>query len=179
MKNILLLYASLEGQTAKIAARLRDHLVDAGAAVTLANVTDAAAMQGIDPAAFDMLVFGASIHVGKIEKPMANYINSHSAVIGSRKRSLFIVLMAAATEDDERREASLAVVRRNVTSRLHVPFDDIEMIAGAVKYTQYNWFIKWVMKSIAKKEGGSTDTSRDHEYTDWRQVAEYARRLVK
>jgi len=55
----------------------------------------------------------------------------------------------------------------------------MEMIAGALKYTQYNFFIKWVMKGIARKEGGSTDTSRDHEYTDWEQVTAYARRLAE
>jgi len=67
----------------------------------------------------------------------------------------------------------------NVSARLEVDFDDMEMIAGALKYTQYNFFIKWVMKGIARKEGGSTDTSRDHEYTDWEQVTAYARRLAE
>lgn len=178
MQKILLLYASLEGQTAKIAGRLRELLDEEGTRVTLASLTDSQAMAAIDLADFDKLVFGASIHVGKIEPAMTAYINRHSAVIGKKPRSLFIVLMAAATADAERREQSLAEVRRNVTGRLHVPFADVEMIAGALKYTQYNWFIRWVMKGIAKKEGGSTDTSRDHEYTDWRQVAAYAQRLA-
>ena len=39
--------------------------------------------------------------------------------------------------------------------------------AGALKYTQYNWLKRALIKHIAKKEGGSTDTSQDHEYTDW------------
>ncbi len=73
--------------------------------------------------------------------------------------------------------ASLEGQTAKVAERLRAPFAYIEMIAGALKYTQYNWFIRWVMKGIARKEGGSTDTSRDHEYTDWRQVAAYARRL--
>ena len=34
-------------------------------------------------------------------------------------------------------------------------------------YTQYNVLIRFVMKRIAKHAGGATDTSRDHEYTDW------------
>ena len=28
------------------------------------------------------------------------------------------------------------------------------------------------MRSIAKKEGGSVDTDKDHEYTDWTKVKE-------
>jgi menaquinone-dependent protoporphyrinogen oxidase len=34
-------------------------------------------------------------------------------------------------------------------------------------YSKYNWFIRFVMKRIARRAGASTDTSRDHEFTDW------------
>ena len=40
-------------------------------------------------------------------------------------------------------------------------------VADALRYTQYNWLVRLVMKHISKTEGVSTDTSRDHEYTDW------------
>jgi menaquinone-dependent protoporphyrinogen oxidase len=43
----------------------------------------------------------------------------------------------------------------------------IKTVAGALPYTQYNFFIRWVMKRIVAKEGGDTDTSRDYVYTDW------------
>ena len=54
-------------------------------------------------------------------------------------------------------------------------------VAGALPYTRYNWFIRQVMKRIAAKAGGDTDTTRDYEYTDWpdlRGFAEYFGRLV-
>jgi menaquinone-dependent protoporphyrinogen IX oxidase len=31
---------------------------------------------------------------------------------------------------------------------------------------------------IARREGASTDTSRDHEYTDWRMVEQLAREMI-
>ncbi len=40
-------------------------------------------------------------------------------------------------------------------------------VAGALSYTKYNCLIRFVMKRIAKAQGASTDTSRDHELTDW------------
>jgi menaquinone-dependent protoporphyrinogen oxidase len=40
-------------------------------------------------------------------------------------------------------------------------------VAGALAYSKYNFFIKLVMKAIARKAGGPTDTSRDYEFTDW------------
>jgi len=45
--------------------------------------------------------------------------------------------------------------------------EHIEAVAGALRYTKYNFVLRFVMKQIAKRAGGSTDTSRDHEYTDW------------
>ena len=46
--------------------------------------------------------------------------------------------------------------------------------AGSVKYTQYNFVTRYIMKLISRREGGSTDTSRDHEYTDWESVERFA-----
>jgi len=40
-------------------------------------------------------------------------------------------------------------------------------VAGALSYTKYNFLVRFVMKRIAKAQGASTDTSRDHELTDW------------
>jgi menaquinone-dependent protoporphyrinogen oxidase len=34
-------------------------------------------------------------------------------------------------------------------------------------YTKYNFLIRFVMKRIARQAGASTDTSHDHDYTDW------------
>ncbi len=51
-------------------------------------------------------------------------------------------------------------------------------VAGALLYRQYNFFIRWVMKRIARHEGGSTDTSRDHVYTNWEALDAFAREFA-
>jgi menaquinone-dependent protoporphyrinogen oxidase len=52
--------------------------------------------------------------------------------------------------------------------------DVSEVFAGALMYSEYNWLVRMVMKSIARHEGGSTDTSHDTEYTDWTEVDRFA-----
>ncbi len=56
-------------------------------------------------------------------------------------------------------------------------------VAGALFYTKYNPLVRMVLKRIAKKAGGATDTSRDYEYTDWaaleRIVEDFAGQLPK
>ncbi len=177
MKRILILYATRQGQTAKIAERIGKHLAEAGATVLLCNAADKATQASLDLDAFDLLVFGASMHAGGLEKELTRFIKSHRDEIATKKRSFFLVLMSAATKDPVRRAASLADALAKMNARIEVPFDDLEMIAGALMYTKYPLPIKWIMRHIAKQEGGSTDTSTDHEYTDWEQVRRYAERL--
>ena len=41
-------------------------------------------------------------------------------------------------------------------------------------YTQYGSFKNLVMRWIAKRAGGDTDTTRDREYTDWAALDAFA-----
>jgi len=54
-----------------------------------------------------------------------------------------------------------------------------EGIAGAIAYTRYNPFVRWQMRRICAKVGGPTDTSRDHELTDWTQVQRFAEAFAR
>ena len=178
MLRVLLLFASREGQTAKIAARISEHLELAGHVVSLVDAADSAATQAIDLASWDLLVFGASMHAGGLEKELVQFVNANAGLIEARPRSFFLVSLSAANKDPEQLAASLADARQKMQRQLSVTFTDAEMIAGALVYSKYSLLVKWVMKKIAAKAGGETDTSRDYEYTDWQQVEQYAERLA-
>ena len=49
---------------------------------------------------------------------------------------------------------------------------------GAISFTKYNVLLRWIMKRISQKKGGPTDTSKDHELTNWAQVEEFATRVM-
>ena len=55
----------------------------------------------------------------------------------------------------------------------------IELVAGALPYTRYNFLIRFIMRRIVKKEGGDIDTSRNYEYTDWPAVDRFAAEFVE
>lgn len=176
--RILILFATRQGQTGKVATRLSQLLREQGTDVRLVDAQDSTAVDSLDLDSFDLLVFGGSMHAGGIERELVAFINRHEPKIGSMPRSFFLVLLSPATKDPELRERWLADARSRMDDQLNVPFDDVEMIAGALSYSKYSLPVKWVMKRIARKAGGSTDTSRDHEYTDWVQVERYAGSLV-
>jgi menaquinone-dependent protoporphyrinogen oxidase len=54
---------------------------------------------------------------------------------------------------------------------------ETKVVAGALKYTRYNFVERWLMKRIVRKAGGDTDTSRDYEYTDWADLQLFADRF--
>ena len=45
---------------------------------------------------------------------------------------------------------------------------------GALPYRKYGWFMRFVMKRISRASGHTTDTSRNHDFTDWDVVREFA-----
>ena len=51
----------------------------------------------------------------------------------------------------------------------------VSCVAGRLAYTRYSFITRWFMRRIAGKEGASTDTSRDHELTDWTALTEQSR----
>ena len=54
--------------------------------------------------------------------------------------------------------------------------EQIEAIAGALVYTQYNIFIRHMMKLIQKQQGRTQlDTSRDYDFTDLGAIRTLAR----
>jgi menaquinone-dependent protoporphyrinogen oxidase len=54
----------------------------------------------------------------------------------------------------------------------------VKPVAGALLYTHYNPFLRFVMKRIAGRSGGSTDTAHDHDYTDWTALERFVREFV-
>ena len=179
MKNVLILYATRYGQTEKIADAIARHLQNLNVSVQLVNARDLSTAGELDVDAFDLLVFGASMHAGGLEPEVVGFVNRHVDQIERKPRSFFLVLLSAAVKDPALRADWLEDARNKMSEQLQVEFEDIEMIAGALAYTKYVLPIKWVMKRIAIKAGEDTDTRRDYEYTEWEQVERYAERLAK
>jgi menaquinone-dependent protoporphyrinogen oxidase len=87
---------------------------------------------------------------------------------------MFQVSMTSAGTDPARVAKAQELMQKLVDGGGVQP-DLLAMFAGAIKYSQYGWVMKRVMRSIARREGNDTDMTRDHEYTDWDAVDRFAR----
>jgi menaquinone-dependent protoporphyrinogen oxidase len=166
--KILILYGTTEGQTRKIAHFIEAILHNAGHQVTIADTTaEPPATNG-----YDAVLIGSSIHMHKYQSAVKHYIKKHVAHLNQMPSAFFSVSLAAASGlEDENRE-----VQKITTDFLEQtgwkPLMTAQ-IAGALKYTEYDYFKRIMMKMISKKEGGATDTSQDYEYTNWDEVTKF------
>jgi menaquinone-dependent protoporphyrinogen oxidase len=176
--RVLLLYATREGQTEKVARRIGEVMRGLGAELLSMNAGSGNQPGDEELQRFDLLLFGASMHAGGIEAELVEFIEQHQDRIRRQRRHFFLVLLSAAARDPELRQRWLGDARSKVDAQLTLRFDDIEMIAGALRYSRYPLPLKWLMRRIARQAGEGTDIDRDYEYTDWQQVDDYARRMV-
>ena len=173
--RILIVYGSRYGQTARIANRIRQVLAERDFAVSLYQ-GDALPI-GCRPDDYDGVLVGASMVFGKYQPYVREFVVRHGPALTRIPTGFFAVSGAAGSANPaERAEAE----RRLEAFCVETGWQPLlrVSVAGAIRYTKYNFVLRWVMKRISRKEGGSTDTSRDHEYTDWVQVEQFADRFA-
>jgi len=174
--HILILYASLEGQTAKIASHIAQVLRNKDHKVTYQTVDNLPA--DFDLGVFDAAIIAGSIHMSHYSKLLTKFVKQHIDILNSIPTALITVCMAIHSKIPESRlEASRFGATLSKETGWHPTLK--ATFAGAVKYTQYNFITRFIMKKISQKEGGSTDTSHDHEYTDWEAVARFAEQFAR
>jgi menaquinone-dependent protoporphyrinogen oxidase len=166
--NALVVFHSVDGQVEKIASRVAEHLRGRGADVTMASAAEAPAPDG-----FDVVVLGDSIHVSHHSKELTAYLRAHVGSLNEMPAALFQVSLISAGEGERPERLAHGLVDELLADTGFDP-DLVGLFAGAVLYRRYGWVKRRIMRSIVAREGGDTDISQDHEYTDWQAVDQFA-----
>ncbi len=170
MANALIVYATREGQTEKVARRIANVLRSSGSAVDL---VDADHLPALDPSGFDLIIVGSPVRAQGYLRSVVRFVRKHRVTLERVPSAFFSVGLAVVSKTSDGRAQTREVVERFVRKTGWRP-QRVELFAGALPYSKYNSLIRFVMRRIASKEGGDTDTSRDYEYTDWRAVDAFA-----
>jgi menaquinone-dependent protoporphyrinogen oxidase len=168
MADVLIVYGTSEGQTAKIAEVIADVIRDLG---HKADAVDIKTLSETLPRGYDGLIIGASIHMGKHDKHVVEFVrNNHDTL--DRVPSAFFSVSLAAHGDTE--EAEGYVAQFEAETGWHP--DGIALFSGALLYTSYGFMKRHLMKKIAGDKPGhlGLDTSRDYVYTEWDAVKRFA-----
>jgi menaquinone-dependent protoporphyrinogen oxidase len=177
------LFATREGHTRRIAERIA---LDLRAHGTEVDVFDVRTGGPVSWPAYSAAVVAASVHLGRHEPEMIAFVRRHRTELERLSAAFISVTLSEAGAEnlmrsDAERERAAADVERMIDVFVHDtgwrPRRTLP-VAGALTYSRYNIFVRFIMKRIARTAGAPTDTSRDYEFTNWpaldRFVAELA-----
>lgn len=170
--RVLVVHHTVEGQTARIAGRIGELLRSEQLEVTEATVAD-----DPDPAGYDLVVIGGSIHVGRHSPELVTYLTARAGALAAVPTALFQVSLTSVDDTpDSAAEAGGLVAA--LCEETGLDPDLVARFAGALAYTRYGWMKRRMMQQLMKRSGGETDTTRDHDYTDWSAVEGFAADLA-
>lgn len=169
MSRFLVLYGTDEGQTAKVATRIGDVLTRRGHDVTVICADGRTPDLAVD--SYDAILVGASIHVGKHQPEILEFVRDHRGVLAERPTAFFQVSLSSATEEGQAQAAGYVDAFIDDTG-WHP--DRIGLFGGALRYSEYGFLKRLLMKQIAKRQLPGAETGEDVEFTDWYEVEAFA-----
>jgi len=176
MANVLVAFATHDGQTRKVAVRIATVLRVRHHAVELLDL-GRPPPETLDLSQFQAVLLGSPIRAQGYLRPVVRFVQSHRTELERLPTLFFSVGLAVLSRTGDGRAQTMRIVERLVAETGWHP-QRVELVAGALPYTRYNFLVRFVMRRISRKEGGDTDTSRDYEYTDWAAVDRFAAEFV-
>ena len=170
MARIAIVFGSVDGHTARVAERIGATLVRAGHAVDVAPAGPPGAADSL--AQYDAVIVGSSIRYGHHRPQVEALVRANLGAIVARPNAFFSVSLSAGGPGA--RPAAASGFVEEFVERTGWQPRSVALFAGALRYTHYNPFIRFMMRLIVGAAGGETDTSRDYEYTDWDAVDRFA-----
>jgi menaquinone-dependent protoporphyrinogen oxidase len=146
MATILVVYASHDGQTRRIAdwvatvIQARGHLVE---------LLDAAQdSQDRDLSRFQAVLIGSPIRAQGYLRPVVRFIQSHRTALDALPTLFFSVGLAIVSKTHDGRAQTMRLVEKLVAETGWRP-GRVELVAGALQYSRYNFLVRFVMRRIA------------------------------
>jgi menaquinone-dependent protoporphyrinogen oxidase len=172
MAKILVVYGTAYGQTERIARRIVNCLTSRGHGVCIYKGDCLPNHLRLDD--FDACVIAGSIIRGRHQRYIRDFARRNRGYLNS-VRSAFASVSGAAQGSPEQARGYLDEFLQETgwQPRFAASF------AGAMAYTQYGPLLRWITRVVSRRRGGPTDTTRDHDFTDWVAVDRFAERLAK
>lgn len=175
MAKILVLYATVEGQTRKIARFIADHLQKRRNAVTVADAADLPF--DLEPAAFDAVIVASPVHMNRHHGAVVHFAKKRAAALQSRPSAFISVSIHAISDDPDEREEMRRYVDDFCKDAAWLPHA-VHYAAGALRFTEYDFFKRLAARRVSKEQGFATGLKDDYEFTDWTALARFIDEFV-
>ncbi|MCG7783299.1 menaquinone-dependent protoporphyrinogen IX dehydrogenase [Lelliottia amnigena] len=170
----LILFSTRDGQTREIASYLASELKEQGIYADVVNLNRAEEIVWQD---YDRVVIGASIRYGHFHPAVDRFVKKHAATLNAMPSAFYSVNLVA-RKAEKRTPQTNSYTRKFLLSSPWQP-KLCAVFAGALRYPRYRWLDRFMIRLIMKMTGGETDTTKEVVYTDWLQVASFAREIAQ
>lgn len=177
MSKIAIVISTKYGQTRKIARRIEERLRLKSHQVLLIEPDKNSKNYELSVSQQDVVVFGAPVYAGKFSKSLTKWANEHASELTKVSTAFFSVSLNAADTRPEARKEDQRLISEFLSATHLNPAVTTSLI-GTVHYRKYGLLTRWLLRNICRKAGGPTDTSRDHELTDWVAVDAFADQIA-
>jgi len=171
MTRIPVFFATTEGHTRRIAEAIASVLREQGFQSEAVSVSDCD--ESFDWSTAVNAVVGASLHRGRHQPSVERFVRREAQRLRARPAAFFSVSLSAGSRNPIEVAAANDIASRFLRLTEWQPHR-VVCFPGKLAYTQYGFLKRWIMRRIAEREGGPTDTGRDHDLTDWKAVREFA-----
>ncbi|PYB71351.1 flavodoxin domain-containing protein [Rhizobium wuzhouense] len=160
---ILVGYASVEGQSRKIAERVAAEVEAAGDRALLLDIGLGGEYALGHPEA---AILCAPIHAARYPAAFVAFVRQEAEWLNSVPSAFISVTLLIRSELEEERQEAQHFPDGLLSETGWKPAM-VHNAAGALRYSEYDFFKRWMMKRMAAQEKAPTDIHHDHEFTDW------------
>jgi menaquinone-dependent protoporphyrinogen oxidase len=173
--RILIVYGTTEGHTRDLCHFAAQALHEAGHPTAVEPAAPDPTQP--DPAPYDAVFLAASLHVGRYQAPLVAYARAQHEALNAKPSAFISVSFSAAGDNLDDWEGIEQCLAKFAHETLWTP-KAVHQAAGAIRYSQYDFFKRLAIKFIAARRGQHTVTSQDYDLTDYealrRFVVEFA-----
>lgn len=172
--HVLIIFGTVEGHTRKIARNLSATVQSLGHQAT---VFDAGDLGDVDLDVADAIIVCAPVHIGTFPTAIAHWLKTKAGKLAELPSAFVSVSLAAASPFPEEHAEIQKITEKLFETTGWRPMM-VHQAAGALKYPEYDFLKRLLMKHIAYREGGPTDVTKDHEFTNWNALAAFAEGFI-
>jgi menaquinone-dependent protoporphyrinogen oxidase len=175
MATILTLFGTGEGQTAKIADSITAEFRARGHETTTVNVAEIGSELNLNES--DAVLIGASVHYGRNQKSVRKWVKANRDILVGKPNGFFQVSGASGAKNDEGLAEATGYLDKFIHDTNWQP-DRIVLFGGALRFSEYGFLKRALLKFIVRNQEFETDESGDAELTDWESVVSFAREFA-
>lgn len=160
--QVLIAYASTEGQTRKIAEHVAGHLRTGGHEVTIYDCAHNPLEQDFDR--HDAYIVAGSVHQAHHQERLVAFVRAHRAQLEAKPSAFLSVSLSAAFSDDASEVESY--IDGFVDASGWRPAE-VLAVAGALRFSEYDFFKEQIIRHLVMRDRDLPSGPGNFEFTDW------------